>query len=147
MVISWRYIVFVAHPSEHIIRATAMVTGIIITGEWRPFVEWDQSKAHRQAVPRTTDNRAMERVILLYVDLAGPFEPEGVGGSRYVMMIVDDFSCYEVRKFPKTKSSVETAAALESYIATYITPEQVSIRAVHTDHGYEFKREFQEQLD
>ena len=110
-------------------------------------MECDQSQAHRQTVPRTTDNRAIERATLLYVDLAGPFEPESVGGSRYVMMIVDDFSRYKVRKFLKTKSSVETEAALESYIATYITPEQVSIRAVHTDHGYEFKREFQEKLD
>ena len=59
------------------------------------------------------------------------------------MMIVDDFSCFKVSKFLKTKSSVETASALESYTATYITPEQLSIRAVRTDHGDESEREFQ----
>ena len=59
-------------------------------------MECDQSKAHRHAVPRTTDNRASERVALLYVDLAGPLESESAGGSRYVMMIVDDFSPLKV---------------------------------------------------
>ena len=83
----------------------------------------DQSKGHRQAVLRTTDNRASEGAALLYVDLAGPMEFESAGGSRYVMVIVDDFSHFKVSKFLKMKSSVETAAALDSYITTYITPE------------------------
>ena len=54
------------------------------------------------------------------------------------MTIVDDFL--------KTKFSVETAAALDSYIATYVTPEPQSIRAVRTDHGGEFERNFQRKL-
>ena len=136
-----------AQPSEYIIRASAKATGIIITGEWRPCVECDQSKALRHTVPRTTDNRASERAALLYMDLAGPMESESAGGSRYVMKIVDNFSRFKVSKFPKTRSSVETAAALKSYIASYITPEQVSIRAVRTDHGDEFNGEFQQKLD
>ena len=81
-----------AHPSEHITRATATPTGIIITGECRPCIECDQCKAHRHAVSRTTDNRASERAVILYVNIAGPMEWESAGGSRYVVMIVDDFS-------------------------------------------------------
>ena len=42
-------------------------------------------------------------------------------------MIVDNFSCFKVSEFLKTKSSVVTAAALNSYIVTYVTPEQVSV--------------------
>ena len=83
------------HPSEHITRATAKATGIIITGEWRPYVECYQSKDHRHAVPKT-DNRALERAALLYEDLVGSMESESTGGSRYVMMIVDDFSRFNV---------------------------------------------------
>ena len=64
-------------------------------------MECDQSKAHRHAVPGTTDNSASERSALLYVDLAGPMESESAGGSRYVMMIVDDFSRFKVSKFLK----------------------------------------------
>ena len=49
-----------AHPSEHFTRETANATDIIITGEWRPCVECDQSKAHRHAVPgrRTAASRS-----------------------------------------------------------------------------------------
>ena len=86
---------FIAHPSEHITRATAKATGITITGESRSCVECDQSKAHRHAVPRTTDYHASERAALLYVDLVAPTESESAGGSRCVMMIVDDFSRFK----------------------------------------------------
>ena len=94
-------------------------------------------------MPKTTDNRALERAALLYVDLAGPMESKSAGGSRYVTTIVDYFNCFKVSKFLKTKSTAETAAALESYISTYITPGKVSIRAVRTTHGGEFGGEFQ----
>ena len=79
--------------------------------------------------------------------LAGSMGSESAGGSQYVMMMVDDFSSFEMSKCLKMKTSVETAAALESYITTYITPEQVSIRAVRTDLGGEFEGGFQRKLD
>ena len=65
---------------------------------------------------------------------------KSAGGSRYVMMIVDDFSRFTVSKFLKTKSSVKTATMLER--ATCITPEPASIHAVRTDHGGEVEGEF-----
>ena len=132
-----------AHPSEHITRATAKATDIIIAGEWRPCEECDQSKAYRHAMPRTTGNRSSERAALLYVDLAGTIKSESAGESRYVIIVVDGFSHFKVIRFLKTKSSVEAQAALESYIATYITPEQLSIRTLYTDHGGEFEGVFQ----
>ena len=61
-------------------------------------MECDQSKAHRHAVPRTTDNRTPERAALLYADLAGPMELEGAGQSQYVMMIVVKHSRFRVSK-------------------------------------------------
>ena len=47
----------------------------------------------------------------------------------------------------KTKCSVETAAALDSCIAPYVTLEQLGIRLVRTDHGGEFERKLQRKLD
>ena len=135
-----------AHPSEDITRATTKATDIIITGKWRPCVEWDRSEALRHAVTRMTDNHASERAALLYAGLAGPTESESAGGGRYIMMIVDNFSRLNVSYFLKTRSSAETEAALESYIATYITPEEVSIRTVRTDHGGKFEEVFHEKL-
>ena len=77
------------------------------------------------------------------MDIADTMESKSACEIRYVMMIVDDFNRFKVRKFLKVKSSIETAAALESYIATYITPEQVGIRTVRIDNGDEFEGGFQ----
>ena len=126
-----------AHTSEIITGATTKSTGIIITGEWRPCVKGHQSKTPPHAVPNTTDNRALELAALLYVDLAGAIKSESIGESRYVVMIVDNFSRFKVRKFHKAKSSVVTAAALESYIVVYITPEQVSVPFAPTTEASE----------
>ena len=62
-------------------------------------MECCQYKADRYAVPRTTDNSVSEpAALLLYVDLAGPMESESAGRSRYVMMIVDDLSRFNMRQ-------------------------------------------------
>ena len=78
---------FPAHSSGNITKETAKAAGINMTGEWRPCGECDQSKAHRHAVPRTTDNRASEQAVLLYVDLAGPMEAKSAGGSRLLLLL------------------------------------------------------------
>ena len=119
----------VARPSKHITRATAKATGIIIAGEWRTCIEYDQSKAYRYSMPRTTNHRTSERATLLYVDLSDPMQSEKAGGSPYVIMIVDDFSRFKVRKFLKTKSSIETAAALGA-ISRQIPPRNSSVFAL-----------------
>lgn len=43
-----------------------------------------------------------------------------VGGSPYAMVIVDDFSQYEVVKILKNKN--DAARAFQSYMAYYIKP-------------------------
>lgn len=78
---------------------------------------------------------------MLYVYLAGRMESESAGGSRYVMMIVDNYSGFNV-----TSRLTETEMVLERYIVTYITPEHHSIRAFCTDHGGEFKGAFEQTL-
>ena len=135
------------HPSEHITRAIIKSIGFIITGKWEPCEECDQSNFHRYAVPKTTEDRTLERERLLYVDIAGPMESESAGESWYVMKTVDDFSWFKVSKYLETKSSVETEAVLERYTVIYITPEQLSIRAIRTDHGGEFEEGFQRNPD
>lgn len=60
---------------------------------------------------------------------------------------MDDFSRFKVSEFLKNKSSTETAAAFESYIVMYITPEQLSIHAIRTDRGGDFEGAFQQKLD
>ena len=41
---------------------------------------------------------------LLHVDLMGPTRTESMGGKRYIMVVVDDFSRYSWVKFLREKS-------------------------------------------
>lgn len=65
-------------------------------------MDCDKSKVHRQEMMRTTDNRASGRAEILYVYPAGPMESGITAGSRYVLMIVDSYSCFNVIRFLKT---------------------------------------------
>ena len=41
---------------------------------------------------------------LLHVDLMGPTRTESMGGKRYIMVMVDDFSRYSCMEFLREKS-------------------------------------------
>ena len=50
-----------------------------------------KTKASHQKVNVIATSRCLE---LLHVDLMGPTRTESLGGKRYIMVIVDDFSRY-----------------------------------------------------
>ena len=50
-----------------------------------------QTKASHPKVNVIATSRCLE---LLHVDLMGPIRTESLGGKRYIMVIVDDFSRY-----------------------------------------------------
>ena len=134
-----------AHPSEDITRRTAEIMGIQTTGQWGTCEACLQAKAKRHAVPKMTNERAGKKGQRFYVDVRGPMKHSSLGGNSYVVIFVDDYTRFKVVKFVKKKS--DTTAALLSFIADYITPQELSIKCVRTDNGGEFEREFQRELD
>ena len=68
-----------------------------------------------------------------------------LGGSKYIMICVDDFSRFKIVRFLKKKS--DAAAALRNMIAEYITPAGLKIGSIRTDEGGEFEGESQKMLD
>ena len=50
-----------------------------------------QTKSNHHKVNVISTSRCLE---LLHVDLMGPIITESLGGKRYIMVIVDDFSRY-----------------------------------------------------
>ena len=67
-----------------------------------------------------------------------------VGGSKYVMRCVDDFSRFKIVRFLKKS---DTAAALTGIIAEYIPPAGYKIGSIRTDEGGESEGGFQQGLD
>ena len=133
------------HPSEQITRETAKQLGVELSGQWTPCEACSMAKARRNAVPKSTNTRSTRRAGRFFVDLGGSMPTTSLGGSKYVMICVDDFSRFKIVRFLKKKS--DAAAALRNIIAEYNTPSGLKIGAIRTDEGGEFEGEFQRVLD
>ncbi|GFP88199.1 retrovirus-related pol polyprotein from transposon tnt 1-94 [Phtheirospermum japonicum] len=71
------------------------------------------------------------------MDLMGPLEVESLGGKRYVLMIVDDFSCFTWVEFLKEK--YEAFKAFKNLAKKLCVRFGVSIGRIRSDHGKEFE--------
>ena len=60
-----------------------------------------QTKTRHQKVNVIATSRCLE---LLHVDLMGPTRTKSLGGKRYIMVIIVDFSRYTWVKFLREKS-------------------------------------------
>ena len=80
------------HPSEQITRATAKKLDVELSGPWTPCVACSKVKARRNAVPKSTNTRSTRRAGLFFVDQGGSMPVTSLGGSKCVMICVDDFS-------------------------------------------------------
>ena len=48
-------------------------------------------KHHRTSFPKNSAFRATEPLELIHMDIYGPISPSTLGGSRYFLLIIDDF--------------------------------------------------------
>ena len=51
-----------------------------------------RGKQHREVFPKTASRRATLPLELVHTDLCGPMSEDSLGGSKYFMLIVDDYS-------------------------------------------------------
>ena len=74
---------------------------------------------------------------LLRVDLMGPTRTESMGGKRYIMVMVDDFSRYSCMEFLREKS--EACKNMEKLCEKLQNEKGVPIVKIRSDHGKEFE--------
>ena len=74
---------------------------------------------------------------LLYVDLMGPTRTDSLGGKRYIIVIVDDFSRYTWVEFLREK--LETGEKMEVLCKRLQNENGVSIVKIRSYHGKEFE--------
>ena len=132
------------HPSEEITRGMARMSGVPLTGTWRPCVQRSETRVRRYAVPKSTESRANERAEPFFLDITGSFHATSLGGNRYAMLCVDDFTRFKFIRFLKHKS--DAAKELRELVAEHIAPSGIKIDTVRTDGGGEFEGEFQSLL-
>ncbi|KAI3692375.1 hypothetical protein L6452_32189 [Arctium lappa] len=93
--------------------------------------------------PEPSTNYPLE---LLHMDLCGPMRTQSLGGKKYVLVIVDNYSRYTWVKFLRSKD--ETPEVLITFLKTTQVNLQKTVKLLRTDNDTEFKnRTVEEYLE
>nr|GEZ52348.1 retrovirus-related Pol polyprotein from transposon TNT 1-94 [Tanacetum cinerariifolium] len=93
-------------------------------------------KAKRKSFQTKTTPSSKRRLHLLHIDLCGPMRVESINGSKYVLVIVDDYSRYTWTHFLRSKN--ETPEVLIDFLRLVQRGPYAQVRIVQTDKGTKF---------
>ena len=93
-------------------------------------------KHHRSPFPQASHFRAMKPLELVYMDICGPITPSTLGGSRYYLLIVDDFSHLMWVSMLKLKS--DALGEFQRFKTLAEAEKGTRILCLRSDRGGEF---------
>ena len=96
-----------------------------------------QTKAKHPSTQTSTMSRPLE---LLHLDLMGPTRTESLGGKRYVMVVVDDFTRYTWVILLKSKSNAPEH--IEALYTRLQNKKSLKIDRIRSDHNKEFENSY-----
>ena len=96
-----------------------------------------EGKMHEVPHPAKTVISSERILELLHMDLFGPPSHDSLGGKKYCLVIVDDYSRYTWVYFFKHKS--ETQDTVISFANEMQRRYEKTIKAIRSDNGIEFK--------
>nr|GEX82658.1 retrovirus-related Pol polyprotein from transposon TNT 1-94 [Tanacetum cinerariifolium] len=111
-----------------------------------PFItsELCKKKSHK---PKSKDIN-QEKLYLLHMDLCGPMRVESKNGKKYILVIVDDYSCFTWVKCLRSKD--ETPDFIIKFLKMIKVRLNVPVHCIRIDNGTEFVnqtlREYYEQV-
>ena len=79
-------------------------------------------------VPKVSNDTATQKLQVVYSDFIGPVSTSGIGGNRYAISFIYEFSGYAVVKFMKCKTQI--MQAFKEYVTQYDSP-----KILRTDNG------------
>ena len=94
----------VHHAAIKRVSALAGVRGSVDTGEVCETCV--KGKMHKRPLPSHSKSRATRPLELVHSDVMGPFTPTSLGGSRYIVTFIDDYSKYVLVRPMKSKDEV-----------------------------------------
>ncbi|KAM5570153.1 hypothetical protein ABKV19_017253, partial [Rosa sericea] len=96
-----------------------------------------QTKAPHKVVNSATTTRVLE---LIHIDLVGPAQTESIGGKKYMLVVVDDFSSYTWVNFLKEKTETfESFKGLSQKLMIEKQSSNTCMVRVRSNNGTEFK--------
>ena len=93
-------------------------------------------KHHRTPFPKASSYRSEDPLQLVHADICGPISPPILGGSRYFLLIIDDYSRLNWVAMLQHKS--DACEAFKKFKALAETEKGVKLKALRTDRGGEF---------
>ena len=103
----------------------------------RPCSACIAGKLHEKAHKVTTIITTLRPLELIHLDLFGPPSYDSLGGRRYCLVIVDDYTRYTWVFFLKTKD--ETQDTFINFAKEAQRQHNCEIKAIRSDNGTEFK--------
>ena len=96
-----------------------------------------QTKAKHPGTQTSAKSRPLE---LLHLDLMGPTRTESLGGKRYIMVVVDDFTRYTWVILLRSKS--DAPEHIETLCTRLQNEKSLKINRIRSDYGREFKNSY-----
>ena len=104
-----------------------------------------EGKMQRKPFKSVAHQQSKEKLELIHSDVCGPLQVESVGGSRYFVTFIDDYSHCVAVYFLKHKS--EVLDKFKQFAAMVMNECDKPIKKLRTDNGGEYvSKEFQDYL-
>ena len=104
-----------------------------------------EGKQARQPFPQDGATRATKPLELVHSDVCGPIKTTSIGGSRYFLTFIDDFSCKIWVYMLKCKS--EVFGRFETWKALVEAQAECKVKVLRSDNGGEYvSKAFEEYL-
>lgn len=103
-------------------------------------------KSTKAPCKRINERQSKGLLELIHSDLCGPMPVNSIGGSKYVMTLIDDYSRKTMVYFLKSKD--EVAPNIKNFINKVERDKGLKIKRFRTDNGLEYcNREMQDFFD
>ncbi|GJX52565.1 retrovirus-related pol polyprotein from transposon TNT 1-94, partial [Tanacetum coccineum] len=99
----------------------------------------EQGKSKRASHPPKPVPNSKQRLHLLHMDLCGQMRIASINGKWYVLVIVDDYSCYTWVIFLRSKG--EAPDEIKTFLKNITVLLQAPVIIVRTDNDTEFKNQ------
>nr|GEV43993.1 retrovirus-related Pol polyprotein from transposon TNT 1-94 [Tanacetum cinerariifolium] len=99
----------------------------------------EQGKRKRASHPPKPISNYRQRLHLLHIDFCGPMRIASINEKRYVLVIVDDYSCYTWVHFLKSKD--EAPDVNKTFLKRITILLQSPVIIIRTDNGTKFKNQ------
>ena len=122
------------HPCEEILRTTAHHYGVKLRGTFTPFYSCSLAKIKQKKIVKFTDSKTTQKGERLYLDISS-VKGESAGGSKFWLLIIDDFSDHCWSFFLRRKSQLSENVV---QLLHQIQQQHIQVKNIRCDNAPEY---------